>query len=50
MQCVVRELAVKFNNQGTPKKVEFLMAWVLEIPRGDSTVLVGLEPFIGTWC
>jgi hypothetical protein len=46
MQCVVRELAIKFNNQGTPKKVEFLMAWVLEIPRGDSTLVVGLEPYI----
>lgn len=46
MQGVVRELAIKFNNQGTPKKVEFLKAWVLEIPRGTHTVLVGLEPFI----
>jgi myosin-heavy-chain kinase len=47
MQMVCVELAKKFNQQGTPKKVEFLTAWVLEIPKANGSMWCGLEHYIG---
>jgi len=46
MQVLCKELGNKFNNQGAPKRVEFLMAWVLQVTRGNDIVIYGLEPFI----
>ncbi len=47
MQVLCRELGNKFNNQGTPKRVEFLMAWVLLVQRGNENIVCGLEAYIG---
>eukprot|EP00026_Physarum_polycephalum_P001557 Phypoly_transcript_01559.p1 GENE.Phypoly_transcript_01559~~Phypoly_transcript_01559.p1 ORF type:complete len:683 (+),score=110.62 Phypoly_transcript_01559:158-2206(+) len=47
MQQVCVELAKKFNQQGTPKKVEFLTAWVLEIVKEKGIMWCGLEHYIG---
>lgn len=47
MQVLCKELGNKFNNQGAPKRVEFLMAWVLQVTRNNETIIYGLEPFIG---
>jgi hypothetical protein len=47
MQVLCKELGNKFNQQGAPKRVEFLMAWVLQLNRNGESVICGLEPFIG---
>lgn len=47
MQVLCKELGNKFNQQGIPKRVEFLMAWVLQINRNNENIIFGLEPFIG---
>jgi hypothetical protein len=49
MQGLCKELGNKFNQQGAPKRVEFLMAWVLQLNRNNESVVYGLEPFIGTF-
>jgi myosin-heavy-chain kinase len=46
MQVLCKELGNKFNQQGAPKRVEFLMAWVLQVTRNNESVIYGLEPFI----
>ena len=46
MQMLCSELGNQFNLFNTPKKIDFLCAWVLEIPR-DPLVFYGLESFIG---
>eukprot|EP00026_Physarum_polycephalum_P002319 Phypoly_transcript_02325.p1 GENE.Phypoly_transcript_02325~~Phypoly_transcript_02325.p1 ORF type:complete len:443 (+),score=58.09 Phypoly_transcript_02325:156-1484(+) len=46
MQGICKELGNKFNQQGAPKRVEFLMAWVLQLQRNNENVIYGLEPFI----
>ena len=48
MQGLCKELGNKFNQQGAPKRVEFLMAWVLQLTRNNESIIYGLEPFIGT--
>lgn len=47
MQMLCADLGNQFNMLGTPKKIEFLYAWVLEIPRSPA-VFYGLEVFMGT--
>ncbi len=47
MQAICEELGKKFNNRGPPKKVQFLPAWVLEVPGRNPPVYCGLEPFVG---
>jgi len=45
MQAICAEFGSKFNLRQMPKPVQFLQAWVLEMPRNPS-VYCGLEPFI----
>jgi len=46
MQAMCLELGKKFNDQGAPKPVQFLPAWVLEIPQRSPALYCGLEPFV----
>jgi myosin-heavy-chain kinase len=46
MQMICLELGKKFNNFNPPKPVQFLPAWVLEIPTRSPPVYCGLEPYV----
>lgn len=47
MQMVCRDWGNKFNQKKPPKRIEFLMAWVLELPDRDTPVLCNMEPLLG---
>jgi hypothetical protein len=47
MQVICLELGKKFNNYNPPKSVQFLPAWVLEMPQRSPAVYCGLEPYVG---
>lgn len=46
MQMVCRDWGNKFNQKKPPKRIEFLMAWVLELVDRSPPVLCNMEPLL----
>eukprot|EP00026_Physarum_polycephalum_P001004 Phypoly_transcript_01005.p1 GENE.Phypoly_transcript_01005~~Phypoly_transcript_01005.p1 ORF type:complete len:1229 (+),score=198.16 Phypoly_transcript_01005:490-3687(+) len=46
MQMVCRDWGNKFNQKKPPKRIEFLMAWVLELVDRSPMVLCNMEPLL----
>eukprot|EP01012_Entosiphon_sulcatum_P049048 TRINITY_DN67640_c0_g1_i1.p1 TRINITY_DN67640_c0_g1~~TRINITY_DN67640_c0_g1_i1.p1 ORF type:complete len:302 (+),score=22.04 TRINITY_DN67640_c0_g1_i1:28-933(+) len=50
MQSVARQIAQEYNKRNPPKRVEFLLPWVVELPRrttpNGAHLILGAEPYL----
>ncbi|GAM19169.1 hypothetical protein SAMD00019534_023440, partial [Acytostelium subglobosum LB1] len=46
MQLVCRDWGHRFNQKNPPKKIEFLMSWVVELTDRNGPVLCSIEPLL----